>query len=61
MRQTSFHAYYTARLLDNLHDDDMLASAFASFDIKIYPFQIAASAFALHSPYQRSKMGFDGL
>ncbi len=52
MRQTSFHAYYTARLLDNPLDDDLLAPAFASSDIKIYPFQIAAAAFALRSPYQ---------
>ncbi len=52
MRQTSFHAYYTARLLDNPLDDYMLAPAFASSDIKIYPFQIAAAAFALRSPYQ---------
>lgn len=51
MRQTSFHAYYTARLLDNPLDDDLLAPAFASSDIKIYPFQIAAAAFALRSPY----------
>lgn len=52
MRQTSFHAYYTARLLDTPLDDDLLAPAFASADIKIYPFQIAAAAFALRSPYQ---------
>ncbi len=52
MHQTSFHAYYTARLLDTPFDDDTLAPAFASSDIKIYPFQIAAAAFALRSPYQ---------
>lgn len=52
MRQTSFHAYYTARLLDNPLDDDLLSTAFASSDIKIYPLQIAAAAFALRSPYQ---------
>ncbi len=52
VRQTSFHAYYTARLLDNPLDDDLLAPAFASSDIRIYPFQIAAAAFALRSPYQ---------
>lgn len=53
MQQTSFHAYYTARELENLYDEDLLSSAFASSDIKIYPFQIAASAFALRSPYQK--------
>ncbi len=52
MRQTSFHAYYTARLLDNPIDYNLLVPAFASSDIKIYPFQIAAAAFALRSPYQ---------
>lgn len=53
MQQTPFHAYYTARELENLYDEDLLSSAFASSDIKIYPFQIAASAFALRSPYQK--------
>lgn len=53
MQQTAFHAYYTARELENLRDEDLLSSAFASSDIKIYPFQIAAAAFALRSPYQK--------
>ncbi len=52
MCQTSFHAYYRARLLDNPNDDNLFTPAFASSDIKIYPFQIAAAAFALRSPYQ---------
>ena len=53
MQQTPFHAYYTARKLENLCDGDMLSSAFASSDIKIYPFQVAAAAFALRSPYRK--------
>ncbi len=53
MPQTSFRAYYTARMLDSLSDEDLLSSAFTSSDIKIYPFQIAASAFALRSPYRK--------
>lgn len=54
MQQTSFHAYYTARKLENLCDEDLLSSAFASSDIRIYPFQVAAAAFALRSPYRKS-------
>lgn len=53
MQQTSFQAYYTARMLDNLSEEDLLSSAFASSDIKIYPFQVAASAFALRSSYRK--------
>ena len=53
MQQTPFHAYYTARMLDSLSEDDRLVSAFASSDIKVYPFQIAAARFALRSPYQK--------
>ena len=51
MQQTPFHAYYTARILDSLSGEDGFVSAFASSDIKIYPFQIAAANFALRSPY----------
>ena len=53
MQQTPFHAYYTARTLDSLSNEDGFVSAFASSDIKIYPFQIAAANFALRSPYQK--------
>lgn len=53
MQQTPFHAYYTARMLERLSDDDRFVSAFASSDIKVYPFQIAAAGFALRSPYQK--------
>ena len=53
MQQTPFHAYYTARILDSLSDEDGFVPAFASSDIKIYPFQIAAANFALRSPYQK--------
>ena len=53
MQQTPFHAYYTARILDSLSDSDRLVPAFASSDIKAYPFQIAAANFALRSPYQK--------
>ncbi len=53
MQQTPFNAYYTARILDSLSDSDRLVPAFASSDIKVYPFQIAAANFALRSPYQK--------
>lgn len=53
MQQTPFHAYYTARILDSLSGEDGFVPAFASSDIKIYPFQIAAANFALRSPYQK--------
>ena len=53
MQQTPFHAYYTARMLERLSDDDRFVSAFASSDIEVYPFQIAAASFALRSPYQK--------
>ena len=53
MQQTPFHAYYTARRLECLSDEERLISAFASADIEVYPFQIAAAAFALRSPNQK--------
>lgn len=49
MQQTPFHAYYNARLLESALTDDDLISAFASSNVKIYPFQIAAASFALKS------------
>lgn len=53
MRQSPFWFYYTARKLENLPTEDQLLPVFASSDIKVYPFQIAAANFALHSPYQK--------
>lgn len=53
MQQTPFHAYYTARLLENLPNEDKLVPVFASSNIQIYPFQIAAANFAMRSPYQK--------
>lgn len=50
---TPFHTYYTARMLDSLSDEDRLVPVFASSDIQVYPFQIAAASFALRSPYQK--------
>lgn len=51
MQQTPFHMYYMARQLENLTKQDKWASIFHSSDLKIYPFQIAASDFVLRSPY----------
>lgn len=53
VQQTPFHAYYTARQLDTFPDADKLLPVFASSDIQVYPFQIAAASFALRSPYQK--------
>ena len=53
MLQTPFHAYYTARLLENLPKEDALVPVFASADIRVYPFQVAAASFAIRSPYQK--------
>ena len=53
MLQTQFHAYYAARMLACATEEDALASVFASSNIQVYPFQIAAASFALRSPYQK--------
>lgn len=53
MQNTPFHAYYTARLLESIPKEDELVPVFASSDIQIYPFQIAAARFAMRSPYQK--------
>ena len=50
--RTSFHAYYQARQLEQLSQEQFVP-VFASSDIQIYPFQIAAASFALRSPYQK--------
>ena len=49
MQQTPFHAYYTARVLESAAQNGDFAPVFASSKIEIYPFQIAAASFALHS------------
>lgn len=51
MGQSSFHAYYKARLLENYAATDKLIPVYASSSIEIYPHQIAAAMFALRSPY----------
>lgn len=53
MQQTSFHAFYLARMLETLPDSEKLLPVFGSSDIKAYPFQISAASFALRSPYQK--------
>lgn len=53
MIDSPFAAYYLARKLETLSDTENLISVFASSDIKVYPFQIAAARFALRSPYQK--------
>ena len=50
--RTLFHAYYQARQLEQLSQEQFVP-VFASSDIQIYPFQIAAASFALRSPYQK--------
>lgn len=47
--QSSFEAVWTARCLAGLVDDENLVPAFASANIKILPYQIAAARFALRS------------
>lgn len=49
MQQTPFHAYYTARVLESAIQNSDFAPVFASSKIEIYPFQVAAASFALHS------------
>lgn len=49
--QSPFHAYYTARKLANHVDDNAPLPAFASSNIGIYLYQIAAAQFALHSEF----------
>lgn len=52
MPTTPFHAMYTARQLSEFaHGADRLVPAYASSDIEVYPYQIAAAMFALRSPY----------
>lgn len=51
--QTSFQAYYTARILEYFSENDKFVPVYASSNIKVYPFQVAAADVALHSPYQK--------
>ncbi len=53
MLASPFHAYYQARQLAQLPEDEQLIPVYASSDIQIYPFQLAAAHFALRSPYQK--------
>ena len=50
MPTTPFHALCTARELSAYANGaDRLAAAYASSDIEVYPYQIAAAMFALRS------------
>lgn len=52
MPASPFHIYSQARELASYVDgEDRLLAAFASSDIGIYPYQIAAAQFALRSPF----------
>ncbi len=53
MEQTPFHAYYAARMLENLSGGATFLPVYASSNIQVYPFQIAAASFAVRSPYQK--------
>ena len=59
MTATPFHAYYTARILDSLQDDDKFIPTFASSDIKVYPYQVGAALFATRSPYTKGVVLMD--
>ena len=53
MKQTAFHDFYRARHVESLPPEERLLPVYASSNIKIYPFQIAAADFALRSRYQK--------
>lgn len=53
MELTPFHAYLAARMLENLPDEEKLLPVYASSDIQVYPYQVAAASFALRSPWQK--------
>ena len=59
MPATPFHAYYMARRLESLQNDDKLIPAFASSDINVYPYQIGAALFATRSPYTKGVVLMD--
>lgn len=43
----SFQIYYVARILEGLTEKDKFIPVYASSNIKVYPFQVAAADFAL--------------
>lgn len=49
--QSPFHAYYTARTLENYQGKNSIIPALASSNIEIYPYQVAAANFVLRSAY----------
>lgn len=52
MPLSPFHALYKAHKLSSYaFGQDRLTAVFASSDIEVYPYQIAAARFALRSPY----------
>nr|WP_294509300.1 DEAD/DEAH box helicase [uncultured Bilophila sp.] len=52
MPLSPFHALYKAHKLSSYaFGQDRLTAVFASSDIEVYPYQIAAACFALRSPY----------
>lgn len=53
MKQTAFHDFRNARVLESLPLDEKFLPVYASSNIKIYPFQVAAADFALRSRYQK--------
>ena len=53
MELTPFHAYYQARMLENLPEKEKFIPVYASSDIVVYPYQIAAARFVLRSPWQK--------
>lgn len=53
MEMTPFHAYCHARTLENLSEEEKLLPVYASSDIQVYPYQIAAAGFALRSPWRK--------
>lgn len=59
MLASPFHAYYQARQLAQLPEEEQLIPVYASSDIQIYPFQLATAHFALRSPYQKGVVSCD--
>ena len=54
MALSPFHAYYKSRELSCLsYGKDRLLAAYASSDMEVFPYQVAAAQFALRSPYLR--------
>ena len=52
MTQSPFHIYAKTReFAEWVYGDNRLLAAYASADIKVFPYQIAAAMFALRSPY----------